>query len=50
MLQPLYIIPAFALVGMKLKEAWGLCAFLCAFWLTANYIGLYVLPMIFPGN
>ena len=46
LLQPLYLIPALAL-GMKLKEAWGLCAFLYAFWLTSNCIGLYLLPLIF---
>ena len=49
LLQPLYLIPALALVGMKLKEAWGLCAFLCAFWLLFMGIGFYVLPMIFPS-
>ena len=49
LLQPLYLIPALALVGMKLKEAWGLCAFLCAFWLLFMGVGFYILPMIFPG-
>lgn len=49
LLQPLYLIPALALVGMKLKEAWGLCAFLCAFWLAFMSIGFYILPMIFPA-
>lgn len=49
LLQPLYLIPALALVGMKLKDAWGLCAFLCAFWMVFMGIGFYVLPMIFPG-
>lgn len=48
LLQPLYLIPALALVGMKLKEAWGFCAFLCSFWLIAGCILFYALPMIFP--
>ncbi|MGE4527235.1 MAG: TIGR00366 family protein [Rhodospirillaceae bacterium] len=47
LLQPLYLIPALALVGMKLKEAWGICAFLCVFWLGFMSIGFYVLPKIF---
>lgn len=47
LLQPLYLIPALALVGMKLKEAWGVCAFLCSFWLVFASIGFYVLPKIF---
>lgn len=47
LLQPLYLIPALALVGMKLKEAWGLCAFICAFWLLFMSIGFYLLPMVF---
>lgn len=47
LLQPLYLIPALALVGMKLKDAWGICAFLCMFWLAFMGIGFVVLPMIF---
>ncbi len=47
LLQPLYLIPALALVGMKLKDAWGICAFLCVFWLLTMGIGFYVLPLIF---
>ncbi|MDR1686712.1 MAG: TIGR00366 family protein [Desulfovibrio sp.] len=47
LLQPLYLIPALALVGMKLKDAWGICAFLCVFWLLTMGIGFYVLPQIF---
>jgi len=49
LLQPLYLIPALALVGMKLKQAWGICAFLCMFWLLFMGIGFYVLPLMFPG-
>jgi short-chain fatty acids transporter len=47
LLQPLYLIPALALVGMKLKDAWGICAFLCMFWVLSASICFYVLPLIF---
>ena len=44
LLQPLYVIPALALVGMKLKEVWGFMAFICTFWLVIASIGFVVLP------
>ncbi|MDR1946254.1 MAG: TIGR00366 family protein [Desulfovibrio sp.] len=49
LLQPLYLIPALAIVGMKLKDAWGICAFICAFWLLTASVCFYILPMIFPS-
>jgi short-chain fatty acids transporter len=47
LLQPLYIIPALALVKMELKEAWGLMAFLWFIWFTVTTICLAILPGIF---
>jgi short-chain fatty acids transporter len=49
LLQPLYLIPALAIVGMKLKDAWGVCAFVCAFWLLTACVSFYILPMIFAA-
>ena len=46
LLQPLYVIPALALVGMKLKEVWGFMAFICTFWLVIASVGFVVLPKI----
>ena len=46
LIQPLYIIPALALVDMKLKQAWGFMAFIWFMWFLATTIGLLVLPMI----
>lgn len=46
LLQPLYVIPALALVGMKLKEVWGFMAFICTFWIVIDSIGFVVLPKI----
>lgn len=46
LIQPLYIIPALALVDMKLKNAWGLMAFIWFLWFVVTSIGLVVLPMI----
>ena len=46
LLQPLYVIPALALVGMKLKEVWGFMAFICTFWIVIASIGFVVLPKI----
>lgn len=46
LLQPLYVIPALALVGMKLKEVWGFMAFICMFWLVIASVGFVVLPKI----
>ena len=46
LLQPLYVIPALALVGMKLKEVWGFMAFICTFWIVIASLGFVVLPTI----
>ena len=46
LLQPLYVIPALALVGMKLKEVWGFMAFICTFWIVIACVGFVVLPKI----
>jgi len=46
LLQPLYVIPALSVVGMKLKDVWGFMAFIWAFWTIITSIGLYVLPLI----
>lgn len=46
LLQPLYVIPALALVGMKLKEVWGFMAFICTFWLVIASVGFLVLPKL----
>ncbi|MDR1834592.1 MAG: TIGR00366 family protein [Fusobacteriaceae bacterium] len=45
LLQPLYVIPALAVVGMKLKDVWGFMAFICAFWTVIIAVGLYVIPL-----
>jgi short-chain fatty acids transporter len=44
LLQPLYLIPALAVVNMKLKEVWGYCAYLCLFWFILTCLGLYFIP------
>ena len=45
LLQPLYVIPALAVVGMKLKDVWGFMAFICMFWFVIACLGLYFIPM-----
>ena len=47
LIQPLYMIPALAVVGMKLRDVWGFMAFICVFWIVVACLGLYFLPMIF---
>ena len=47
LIQPLYIIPALAMTGTKLKQVWGFMAFICVFWLIATIIGLILFPTIF---
>lgn len=47
LIQPLYVIPALALVGMKLKEVWGLMAFISIFWLIIGAVGFIILPPLF---
>jgi len=46
LLQPLYLIPALSVVGMKLKDAWGFCAFIWLFWLILTCLGLYFVPLL----
>ena len=46
LLQPLYVIPALAIVKMKLKDVWGYMAFIWLFWFIITTIGLLVLPAI----
>jgi short-chain fatty acids transporter len=47
LLQPLYIIPALALVKMELKDAWGMMAFIWFGWFIVTMISLLILPGIF---
>lgn len=47
LIQPLYVIPALAIVGMKLKDVWGFMAFISMFWIVTSCIGFYVLPKVF---
>lgn len=47
LLQPLYVIPALSVVGMKLKDVWGFMAFIWVFWLVLTVLGFYFIPMIF---
>ncbi len=46
LIQPLYVIPALALVGMKLKEVWGFMAFICMFWMIIVTAGFLILPKV----
>ncbi|MFD2181418.1 short-chain fatty acid transporter [Rhodoplanes azumiensis] len=46
LIQPLYVIPALALVGMKLKEVWGFMAFICMFWIVIVGTCFLVLPKL----
>ncbi len=45
LLQPLYVIPALSVVGMKLKDVWGFMAFIWVFWTIITCLGLYFIPM-----
>ena len=45
LLQPLYVIPALSVVGMKLKDVWGFMAFICVFWIVITVLGLYFIPL-----
>lgn len=47
LLQPLYAIPALAIVGMKLKDVWGLLAFIWVIWCIVTSIAFIVLPPLF---
>lgn len=46
LIQPLYIIPALALVDIKLKKVWGFMAFIWFIWFIVTTIGLLFLPAI----
>jgi len=46
LIQPLYVIPALSLVGMKLKSVWGFMAFIWFVWAIVTSVGLLVLPSI----
>lgn len=46
LLQPLYVIPALSVVGMKLKDVWGFMAFIWVFWAILTTLGFYFIPMI----
>jgi short-chain fatty acids transporter len=46
LIQPLYVIPALSLVGMKLKSVWGFMAFIWFIWTIVTALGLYILPSI----
>ncbi len=45
LLQPLYVIPALSVVGMKLKDVWGYMAFIWLFWFIATTLGLLIVPL-----
>ncbi|MBS7527272.1 short-chain fatty acid transporter [Fusibacter paucivorans] len=45
---PLWAMPALAIVEMKLKDVWGLMFFLLIFWFIVVTLGLYFLPGLFP--
>ena len=44
LLQPLYLIPALAVVNVPLKKVWGYCAYVFVFWFVITCVGLYFLP------
>lgn len=48
LLQPLYLIPMLAVVNMKLKDAWGMCAFICLFWFIVVVGGYLIVPGLVP--
>ena len=50
LLQPLYLIPMLAVVKMKLKDAWGMCAFVCLFWVIVVTLGYLIVPTLVPWN
>lgn len=47
LLQPLYIIPPLALVGVKLKDVWGFMAFIWFFWTIFTVLGFAIVPGLF---
>ncbi|WP_372738311.1 short-chain fatty acid transporter [Neptunomonas sp.] len=46
LLQPLYVIPALAVVGMRLRDVWGYMAFLWCAWFIVTSIALFIIPAI----
>lgn len=44
LLQPLYLIPALAVVNVPLKKVWGYCAYIFVIMFVLTCIGLRVLP------
>lgn len=46
LLQPLYVIPALAVVRMRLKDVWGYMAFLWLIWFIVTSLGLFLIPKI----
>ena len=46
LLQPLYILPGLALVGVKLKDVWGIMAFVWFFWTIFTVLGFAIVPGI----
>jgi len=44
LLQPFYVIPALALLGMKLKSIWGYMAFIWVVWFIITTVCFFVLP------
>lgn len=47
LLQPLYILPGLALVGVKLKDVWGIMAFVWFFWTIFTVLGFAIVPGLF---
>lgn len=45
LLQPLYVIPALAVVGMRLKDVWGYMAYLWLIWFVITAIGFALIPL-----
>lgn len=45
LLQPLYVIPALAVVGMRLRDVWGYMAFLWCIWFAVTSVLLLAIPV-----
>lgn len=50
LLQPLYLIPMLAVTNSKLKDAWGMCAFVCLFWFIVVILGYLIVPGLIPWS
>lgn len=44
LLQSLYILPGLAMVGVKLKDVWGIMAFVWFFWTIFTILGFAIVP------